>query len=114
MSGIEKLQFDTFHFRHRTEKMFCMNILLILPKFHEKTLICSGDIKIFRPGRRMYMYTLPTFMDKVLNEERQLMKWVGIFQVGIFWVGIFRGDFPGGSLMSRNFAGGNVPGGEFS
>ena len=30
------------------------------------------------------------------SEERQLMKWVGIFQVGIFWVRIFRGDFPWG------------------
>ena len=35
------------------------------------------------------------------SEERQLMKWVGIFQVGIFWMGIFRGEvwwvgiFPG-------------------
>ena len=25
------------------------------------------------------------------NEERQLMKWVGIFQVRIFWMGIFPG-----------------------
>ena len=25
------------------------------------------------------MYTLPTFMNEVLSEERQLMKWVGIF-----------------------------------
>ena len=42
---------------------------------------------------------LPPFMDEVLSEEseeRQLMKWVGIFQVGIFWVGIFRvGIFTG-------------------
>ena len=29
------------------------------------------------------MYTLPEFIDEVLSEERQLMKWVGIFQVGI-------------------------------
>ena len=47
----------------------------------------------------MYVHTLPPFMDEVLSEEseeRQLMKWVGIFQVGIFWVGIFRmGIFPG-------------------
>ena len=42
------------------------------------------------------------------SEERQLMKWVGIFQVGIFrggfsrggvwWVGIFRGGFSRGNL----------------
>ena len=43
------------------------------------------------------------------SEERQLMKWVGIFQVGIFWMGIFRGNFPGGSLMGGNFPGGNFP-----
>ena len=68
-----------------------MKILLILPKFHDKTLSRSGDIKIFRSGRRMYMYTLPPFMDALLSEKRQLMKSVGIFQMGIFWVGIFQG-----------------------
>ena len=41
------------------------------------------------------MYTLPPFMDAVLSEERQLMKWVGIFQ--------------GGSLMGGNCPGGNFP-----
>ena len=49
----------------------------------------------------MYMYTLPPFIGEVLSEERQLMKWVVIFQVGVFW-----GDFPGGSLMGGNFRGG--------
>ena len=54
-------------------------------------------------------------MDTVLSEERQLMKWVRTFQVGIFWVGIFRGwkNFPGESLMGGNFLGGNFPGGTF-
>ena len=88
-----------------------INILSIINnfiKFHEKTLSRSGDIKLFRPGRRMYMYTLPAFTDKVLSEERHLMKWVGIFHVGIF-----RGDFPRGSLMSGNFPEGNFPGGIF-
>ena len=48
------------------------------------------------------------------SEERQLMIWVGIFQVGIFWVGIFQGsDFPGRSLMGGNFPGGNFSGGNF-
>ena len=32
------------------------------------------------------------------SEERQLMKWVGIFQVGIFWMGIFRGGIFQGEL----------------
>ena len=72
--------------------MFSMNVLLILPKFREKTLSRSGDIKIFRPERRMYMYSLRPFMDEMLSEERQLMKWVGIFQVGIFCVEIFLGE----------------------
>ena len=36
------------------------------------------------------MHTLPLFMGGVLNEETQLMKCVGIFQVGIFCVGIFQ------------------------
>ena len=71
----------------RGEKVFCIQILLILPNFHEKTLSRSGDIKVFRPGR-LYMYTLPPFMDEVLSGERQLMEWVGIFQVRIF-----RGEF---------------------
>ena len=85
--------------------MFCIKIFLILPKFHEKSLSRSGDINIFCPGR-FYMYTLPfPFMDEVFSEEqgfggrslfqipgeeRQLMKWVGIFQVGTFWVGVFQ------------------------
>ena len=76
--------------------MFCMKILLILPKFHEKTLSHSGDIKLFPSG-------------KVLSEERQLMKWVGIFQGGIFWVGIFRveifqGEFDGGKFFRGKFS----------
>ena len=40
--------------------------------------------------------------NKVLSEERELMKWVGIFQERNFWVAIFRGggkDFPGETSM---------------
>ena len=36
------------------------------------------------------MHNLPPFIGAVLSEERQLLKWVGIFQVGIF-----RGEFDG-------------------
>ena len=35
------------------------------------------------------MYNVPPFTDKVLIEERQLTKWEGIFQAGIFWVRIY-------------------------
>ena len=35
--------------------------------------------------------SLPPFMDEVLREERQLMKWLKIFQVGIARVRIFPG-----------------------
>ena len=49
---------DTLYFRVRAEKMFCMKILLILPKFHERTLSRSWDIKIFRPERSEWMNTL--------------------------------------------------------
>ena len=38
------------------------------------------------------MYTLPPFRDEVLSEERQLIKWVGIFPMGIILVRIFLGD----------------------
>ena len=55
--------------------------------------------------------------NEVLSEERQLMKSVEIFRMGIFWVRIFRGgvgvEFPVGSLMGGNFPGGNFPGGNF-
>ena len=62
--------------------MFWMTILLILSKFHQITLRPAGDIRIFHPGRRMYMNTLPSFMDEVLRGERDLMKWVVIFLGG--------------------------------
>ena len=66
--------------------MFCIKMLLILQKFHGKTLSRSGDMKSFRPGRKIYMYTphssrpppslppSPPFVEEALSEERQLMK----------------------------------------
>ena len=77
-----------------------MKTLLMLPKFHEKTLSRPGHIKVFRPGRRMYMYTLPLFMDVVLSEERQLMKLKN-------FVG---GNFPGEKFSRRQFDGWEFPG----
>ena len=60
------------------------------------------------------MYTLPPFMDAVLSEERQIMKWVGIFQVGIFWVRIFWvGTFQGGICWVGIFWVGIFQGGIF-
>ena len=58
------------------------------------------------------MMELP-FMDKVLNEERQLMKWVGMFPVGIFREGIFRGEFYRGQFDRWEFSGGILPWGTF-
>ena len=61
-----------------------------------------------REGNVHLNHLPPTpFMDEMLSEERQLIKWVGIFQVGIFR----RRNFPGGSLMGGNFPDGNFPGG---
>ena len=42
-------------------------------------------------------------MEDVSSEERQLMKWVGMFQVGTSWVGIFLGEFSRGG--GREFDG---------
>ena len=36
--------------------------------------------------------------NKVLSEERKLMKWVGVFQVRISWVATFRGKFSRGGV----------------
>ena len=38
------------------------------------------------------------------SEEKQLMKWMGVFQVGIFWVGIFRGEFSRGEFDGWEFS----------
>ena len=57
MSSIEKMQFDHAQIFYILD-LGLMKILLILPKFHEKTVSYPGDTKVFRPGR-MYMYTLP-------------------------------------------------------
>ena len=50
------------------------------------------------------MYILPPSMDEVLSEERQLMKWVELFQVGTFWVAIFRGGFSKGEFDGWEFS----------
>ena len=51
MSGIEKLQFDHAQILYilgfGMKKMFFVKILLLLPKFHEKTLSRPGNINFF-------------------------------------------------------------------
>ena len=97
---------DTLYSRLIAEKMFCIKILLILPKFHEKTLSPSGDIKTFWRYQNflsreedVHVHS-PPFIDEVLSEERQLIKWVGTF-----WVGIFRGEFSRGKFDGWEFFG---------
>ena len=51
MSGAQKLQYDNAQILYILD---FMKTLLILPRFHEKTLSRSGDIKTLFP-RRMYM-----------------------------------------------------------
>ena len=48
-------------------------------------------------------------MVEELSEERQLLKWLGILQVGIFRGGFWRREFDG-----WEFPGGNFPGDNFS
>ena len=55
-------------------------------------------------------YILLPFMDAVFSEERELMKWVGIFQLGNFWVGILRGNvFSWGGVDGWEFFRGKFP-----
>ena len=72
----------------------------------------------FFSSARMYKVHSPSNYGQSIkwrnSEERQLMKWVGIFQVGIFWVGIFRGGiFQGGVWWVGIFRVGIFPGGIF-
>ena len=87
--------------------MFYMKSLLILPSFHKKTLSHSGNIKIFCPERRMYMYTPPTIYGRSSKWRETINEMDGNIPGGNF----LRGNFPGGSLMSGNITGGNFPGG---
>ena len=51
------------------------------------------------------------FMDEVIS-ERQLIKWGGIFQVGISWMRIFRGEFSEEEFDWWEFSGGGILSGE--
>ena len=72
--------------------MFCMKILLILLKFHEKTLSHSGDINFFLSRNGDMHVASPRFMDKV-------------FDMG--------GNIPGGNFLGE-FGGWEFFGLEFS
>ena len=50
--------------------------------------LSSSNIQIFQTF-------VDTCQNEVLSEERQLMKWVGIFRVGIFHGGFPTGEFDG-------------------
>ena len=95
---------DILYFRLRTEKNVSLRRFYYIAKVSWEKSKQSWRYHFFRPGIRMYMYTFSPYLDAVLSKETQQMKWVGILQVGIF-----RGKFPGGSLMERNFLGGNFP-----
>ena len=107
MSGIEKLQFDHAQIVYildlGVKKCFFMKILLILPKFHEKTLSHPGDIKFFRPGRTsredVHVQSSPIYGRSV--------KWRNtINEIG--------GNIPRGNFLGGNFpGGGGVPGRNF-
>ena len=101
----------TLYFRFRAEKMFCMKILLLLPKFHEKTLSRSEDIKIFCPGSRMYIYTLPTIYGRSVKWRKTINEMGGNIPVGNFLRGNIKGEhFPGKVWWVRV---GVLPGGIF-
>ena len=77
MGAIQKLQIDHAQILYVLDlgekNFFFMKILLILPKFHEKSLSRPGDIKIFCPGRRNYMYTLPYLWTKSLCLQQKIV-----------------------------------------
>ena len=88
---------DTLYFRLRAEKMFYIKILLILPSLCEKTLSCSGNIKIF-PSREedVQVHSPPIYgrsvkWRKTINEISR--------------------NIPGGNFLGGNFPADNFPGG---
>ena len=72
--------------------------------FQVGTLSHSGDIKILRPGRRIYMYTLPPIYERSIKRRKTVNEMGGNIIGGNFLGGNFLGgNFPGGSLMNGNF-----------
>ena len=61
------------------------------------------------------LYVVNICQNEGLSEERQLMKWVGIFQVRIFWVAFFQGGgVSSGEFDVWEFLGWGFPREEFS
>ena len=58
------------YFRLNTEKNVLYGNFINIIKVSSEISKRPGDIKIFRPGRRIYMYTLPPFMDAMLSKEK--------------------------------------------
>ena len=75
------------------------------------SLLLLLSLKLLKRRFCNFMFWKCWSQNKVLSDERQLMKWMGIFQVRIFWVAIFRWgrEFSRESLMGGNFSGGNTP-----
>ena len=63
-----------FHYCHRYQWYYLTDCFVIL---------CFKRTEVFK--------FVNICQNKVLSEEKKLMKWVGIFQVRIFWEVIFRG-----------------------
>ena len=103
MSSIKKSQFHYtqilyFSINIFPVPIFCIKILSILPKLHEKTLSCFGNIKLFSQSFWRYQ---SFFLE---CSEWEFSGW-----------GFSGGNSPGGggSLMGRNFPGGNFIGWNF-
>ena len=75
MSGIEKLQIDHAQILYILD--LGLKILLILPKYHEKTLSDPGAIKIFRPGRRMYIIYTSSISGRNIKQRKTVGNFLG-------------------------------------
>ena len=92
---------DTLYFRLRDEKNFFVKILLLLPKFHEKTLSRPGDINFFFQRGGCTSTLFPHLWTQCWVKKGN---WYNGWEYSR--LKFSGGDFQGGSLMSRNFPGG--------
>ena len=94
-----------------SRRVFLISLLLPLSLILLKRLPCNSMFK----SAEVFSF-VKSCPNKVLSEERQLMKWVVIIQVRIFWVPIFwRWEFSRGVFDGWEFFGWEFPRGkEFS